>query len=163
MREEAERYCALIEGAEAGHRRSFAFALADSLAALLSAAWRLPDVAPSSCDLPDGPDHEQWLERFAALQEVLGEWGDYWTTVDPHDEDGSIAVLLPVADDLADIWRDLKPGLLGLHSGAGPNDVTWHWRFGFYSHWGRHATEALRALHARLADDGGPLYRRPAS
>jgi hypothetical protein len=61
-----------------------------------------------------------------------------------------------VSDDLADIWLDLKHGLLALDDGAPPDDVTWEWRFGFYAHWGRHATEALRALHARLAERGGP-------
>jgi hypothetical protein len=65
-------------------------------------------------------------------------------------------VILPIADDVADVWRDVKRGLLALGEGHRPDDVTWQWRFDFYSHWGRHATEALRALHARLADEGGP-------
>jgi hypothetical protein len=67
------------------------------------------------------------------------------------------AVMLSLGDDLVDICRDLKRGLLALDAGALGEDVTWEWRFGFYTHWGRHATEALRVLHARLADSGGPV------
>ena len=29
-------------------------------------------------------------------------------------------------------------------------------RFGFWTHWGRHTVEALRIIHARLAEFGGP-------
>ncbi|MFE7505205.1 DUF5063 domain-containing protein [Promicromonospora sp. NPDC057488] len=49
---------------------------------------------------------------------------------------------------MADIWRDLRSGLDWLDSGADPADVLWDWRFGFETHWGRHATHALHALHA---------------
>jgi hypothetical protein len=74
----------------------------------------------------------------------------------PYGKEAEAAVPLPLSDDLADIWLDLKHGLLALDDRARPEDVTWEWRFGFYAHWGRHATEALRALHARLAERGGP-------
>ena len=133
--------------------------LAESLAGLLTAASKLPDVSPSEVDLPDGPSQEQWSERFAALQRALGEWEGYWTTMAAHGEDAEQVVMLSLGDDLADIWRDLKQGLLALDAGAPPDDVIWEWRFGFYAHWGRHATEALRALHARVADNGRPGER----
>jgi hypothetical protein len=131
--------------------------VAESLAALVAAASRLPDVSPSEVDLPDGPPQSQWSERFAAVQRVLGKWEGYWTTMATHGDDAQEAVMLPLGDDLADISQDLKQGLLALDAGAPPEDVNWEWRFGFYTHWGRHATEALHALHARLADSGGPM------
>jgi hypothetical protein len=157
MRDEAERYCSLIERAETFEREAFAAALAESLAGLLSAASQLPAVSPTEVDLPEGPPEEEWSERFAAVQRVLGEWEGYWTTTATDGDGADEAVMLPLGDDLADIWRALKRGLLALADGAPPDDVAWEWRFGFYTHWGRHATEALRALHARLADDGGPI------
>jgi hypothetical protein len=160
MRPEAERYCSLIERAVSFDREEFVAELAASLGALLSGAARLPDVTPTDADLPDRPSDEQVRERFAAVHKTLGEWGDYWTTLGPFGEDAEDPLLLPLADDLVDIWLDLKPGLLAIEGGAPPEDVTWDWRFGFYSHWGRHATEALRALHARLAENGGPPRRR---
>ena len=156
MRDEAERCCALIEQAESMERAEFAVALAASLAGLLSAASQLPDVEPGDFEIPDGPGQEQWSDRFTAIQRTLGEWADYWTTLATHGDEASEPVFLPMGDDLADIWRDLKRGLIGLEHGAPADDVTWEWRFGFHTHWGRHATEALRAVHARLADEGGP-------
>jgi Domain of unknown function (DUF5063) len=159
MREEAERYCSLIERAGSMEQRAFGAALAGSLADLLCAASHLPDVEPTETQLPDGPDEEQRRARFAAVQQVLDGWADYWTTLAAHGDEASEAVLLPLADDLTDIWRDLKQGLIALEAGAPSEDVTWEWRFGFYTHWGRHATEALRALHSHLADEGGPMRR----
>ena len=155
MRDEAERFCSLIEDAESRAREDFVDALVASMANLVATALRLPDVSPEG-PLPDHPSHAEWKDRFDAIQIALDDWDSYWTTMtaiggfDPPE-----AVLLTVADDLADIWRDLKGGLLALDAGAPLEDVTWDWRFGFYTHWGRHATEALRALHPRLMD--GPL------
>jgi uncharacterized protein DUF5063 len=105
-------------------------------------------------------DQEQWSERVAAVQQKLGDRGDHWTTLATHGDGAAEPPYLPLADDLADIWLDLKRGLLALEGGAPASDVTWEWRFGFYTHWGRHATEALRAVHARLADDRGPGRER---
>lgn len=156
MRVEAERYCSLIERAASFEQEEFAAELAASLAGLLAAAARLPDVTPTDTDLPNRPSQEQWSERFAEVQKALGGWEAYWTTLAPYGEEAEDSVMLPLGDDLADIWRDLKQGLLALEDGASLKDVVWEWRFGFYSHWGRHATEALRALHARLAEQGGP-------
>jgi len=152
MRDEAERYCSLIERADSFCRDAFVA----TLAGLMAAASQLPEVSPTDEDLPDLLSQDEVRERFAAVQRVLGEWESYWTTMATHGEEAEHLVMLPLGDDLADIWSDLKRGLLALEAGAPPADVTWEWRSGFYTHWGRHATEALRALHARLADSGGP-------
>lgn len=151
MRAAAERYCGVVERAPGIDRQEFASGVQVALVGLLDAAGRLPEVEPSNVDLRDGPTLDEWSNRFAAVQEVLGGWSGYWTTHSPTSEEGE-PVLLPLADDLADIWRDMKRGLLALDAGAAEDDVIWEWRFGFRTHWGRHATEALRALHARLAD-----------
>src|SRR5690349_13216946 len=110
MRDEAERYCSLIERADSFRREAFVAALAESLSALLAAAAKLPDVSPTEVDLPDGPAAQQVGERFAAVQRVLGEWEGYWTTMATHGDDAQEPVMLPLGDDLADIWRDLKQG-----------------------------------------------------
>jgi hypothetical protein len=36
----------------------------------------------------------------------------------PYGDDADEAVMRPLADDLADIWRDLKQGLLAVEEGA---------------------------------------------
>ena len=51
------------------------------------------------------------------------------------------------ADDLADIWFDVKRGLLIFEAKgeAALADVQWSWKFSFETHWGRHATGAMAA------------------
>ena len=156
FREQAERYCALVEGARAYRRKEFAALLVESLAGVVSAAARLPDPDVTGEDLPDRPTHEEWVEQANALARALGTWNQYWTTTEVLGDGEPEVTTLPLWDDLADVWRDLKAGLLALDDGAPVDDVVWEWRWGFYMHWGEHATEALRALHAHLAEEGGP-------
>jgi hypothetical protein len=159
FREQAERYCALIDLPGQYRRREYAALLLESLAGLVWAATRLPDPEPTHTDVADGPSHEDWAERVTAVSRVVGKWNQYWTTMEVLGDDEPDVVTLPVWDDLADVWRDVKSGLLALEDGEPVEDVAWQWRFDFWTHWGAHATEALRALHARLAEEGGPPSR----
>ena len=61
-----------------------------------------------------------------------------------------------VADDLCDIYRDILPGLRYWEAGGeeGHAAVVWEWRFGFITHWGRHAIAALGLLHFLVMRDG---------
>ena len=140
--------------AESLTRDVFVSRLAESLASLVAAATALPEIDAAGEDLPDGPTLDQWTERFKAVRTVLGDWSGYWTTLGV---DSGEAVLLPVADDLADIWRDIRRGLDGLEAGVPDDDVLWNWRFNCYAHWGPHASEALRVVFSLLRDNGGPL------
>jgi hypothetical protein len=63
-------------------------------------------------------------------------------------------VAADLADDLADIWRDVKSGLL-LYRSENPAAASWEWRFHFKAHWGRHATGAMHALQAWFSANGG--------
>jgi hypothetical protein len=70
--------------------------------------------------------------------------------LDPLDmtlEDQGVGSL---ADDLADTWRDLKPGVewMAAHHGEHlPDGIIWDWRWRFEYHWGRHASSAMSILH----------------
>jgi hypothetical protein len=57
-----------------------------------------------------------------------------------------------LADDIADIFNDVLEGLRCFDYGRVP-DAVWEWAFGFQSHWGRHASSAIRTLHAYLAEN----------
>jgi len=58
-----------------------------------------------------------------------------------------------LADDLADIYRDLSGGLSLSAAGHLP-EAEWTFLFSFQSHWGRHASSAIGALHCWFADTG---------
>jgi hypothetical protein len=51
-----------------------------------------------------------------------------------------------LSDDLADIYVDLREGIVNRTVGRAVDDVIWEWRFTFTINWGRHALDALRVL-----------------
>jgi len=142
----------LVRGAR-GRARRAPDALAPALADLVAAAGRLPLPEPTDEDLPEIP--RNGAELVTAIGRTLGEWDRYWTTMQVYgdDDEDNQALTWYVSQDLEEVYYDVKPGLVALSRGFPEDDVTFDWRILFYSHWGRHATDALRALHARLADE----------
>jgi hypothetical protein len=78
---------------------------------------------------------------FAALP-----FSYYRGVLDPSFEAKEEFVTGDLADDLTDIYSDLKGGLLVLDDGNG-DDAVWHWVWTYRVHWGAHAANALQALH----------------
>ncbi len=63
---------------------------------------------------------------------------------DPFNDDEIVGCGL--TDDLIDIRRDLLEGINEYEAGF-KNNASFEWRFGLDNHWGKHATDVLRALH----------------
>ena len=90
-------------------------------------------------------------ESARILHEIakkLGAARHYWEVFDPLDHEDTDSVCGDLLDDLADIYRDLKTGLMIFERGtmASREDALWQLKFGFDSHWGRHAIGALKAV-----------------
>ena len=155
FREAATRFCAHITERDRMTTTRFLTVLPGHLAALYAAAAALPEVAPD-VESPERDRNElaEWRPLFEALGAKIGPHRYYSETSDPSKPDAQETVTGDLADDLADIYGDLRTGL-AFEVAAGreaPNDVLWTWRFDFESHWGRHATSALRAVHTLLYD-----------
>jgi hypothetical protein len=149
FRDTAATFCDLIEHVHEHTTEETIGRLLSLLPRLLQEATELPALEPlTDVEAPE-IGHDLGSERFAAINAVLGEKSAYWTTIGvqaaPEPPD---VVYWWVADDLADIWRDLSGGLQLLAAGGPVADVVWEWRCTFETHWGAHAIEALRALHA---------------
>jgi uncharacterized protein DUF5063 len=89
--------------------------------------------------------HEDWKTvhtRFGALP-----FNYYSACFNPLVVPAEEPVAGDLADDLADIWRDLKPGVV-LFEERQVEASAYHWRFNFDVHWARHAIGALYALQA---------------
>ena len=56
-----------------------------------------------------------------------------------------------LVDDIVDIYSDIAPGL-ALYDAGKLEEAKNHWQFWLSSHWGEHATSALRALWSFLAE-----------
>lgn len=146
--EVARRYCEWAEGefGQGQHEMQRARLL---LAELHLAALRLPYLESADDAEAVHLPHEEWSHFF-------GKFGDlplngYWDVFNPLEEAGPIFNSL--ADDLADIYRDVKAGLALFDEGhfSGAN---WEWRFNFQIHWGQHLVGAQRAVHEYLSGEG---------
>lgn len=159
--------CALLEQPGAVDADVVARRVVSALARLVAAVTDLPDAgagAGADDDAADvlsafDVDGQQWQVVYRRVGEVLGPYSGYYQEANrPFDVGGPQSTSLgDLADDLADIWRDLAPGLLALDAGVSPRDVVEDWRTSYRVHWGYHATSALGVLvlHVTGADGGG--------
>jgi hypothetical protein len=128
---------------------------------LIGQANRLPDVSTSNSD--DQIDKtttpvsnagvqehiRQWGQLYELMKDKLGDWNLYHQVFDPTQDTEAVAGAL--ADDIADIYADLRDGLVFIELAQGdPDEAIWTWRLSFYSHWGKHAIDALLTIHFRL-------------
>jgi Domain of unknown function (DUF5063) len=152
----ASDFCAVVDSAPKSGRDEFVLTIYRLLPSLIGEAMRLPDAELSEGDYQTHAEmsNEQWRQLYQTLQEKLGNWDRYWQVFDPTKETEAITGSL--ADDIADIYRDLKNGLVPFDSGSASLDGTiWGWRLLFYSHWGAHAMDALRTIHFLVGEKLG--------
>jgi hypothetical protein len=117
------------------------------VASLYCSALRLPDVdaefLPDGIDTPTLPTAE--LERLRSSLPGL-PFQYYWELFHSVTDEADEPVCGDLAEDLLEIYKDVKEGLLAFEAGERILAV-WHWRNTFGIHWGRHATSAIKALH----------------
>jgi hypothetical protein len=96
-------------------------------------------------------DLDQRFELFSRLRRMLGDLDGYWmeydVTPDRQEMSGSLA------DDLTDIYCELKHGLKRLDDSDDAGRTLGRWRTGFCKHWGQHVVDAERHLYALSARD----------
>jgi Domain of unknown function (DUF5063) len=151
----AVEFCAVIDTASSVDREEFLSQIYGILPRLIQKAIALPSL--SYADDDDATTHGkqmknvEWKRLYETLKKEVGEWNLYWQVFDPTKD--SEAIRGSLADDLADIYRDLSDGL-----GTDKSDVAlqrnaiFSWRSRYYSHWGQHAINALYAIHFFLND-----------
>ena len=116
------------------------------LIALYSAALDLPTGDADGPDAPPSMTPDEWQALHRRLSEKFGDIDHYHLIFDPYQEEPPVVASL--ADDVADIYRDLRDGFALLEAGGSREGAIWEWRFGFDSHWGRHAAHALYVVYA---------------
>lgn len=104
----------------------------------------VPSTDTSCEDLTD--ELGMVAERVAALPV-----GYYGSLLDPLAVPPGETGVGDLADDLADVFADVAQGLRLFDRGH-VDDAVWSWRFALGTHWGEHATSAIRVLHRVVAD-----------
>lgn len=152
----AAEFCDVVDSASSLDRVELLSRLYEILPRLIHQGAALPSL--TSSDSADRKEVKQtrmkeaeWERLYQSLKEKLGEWNLYWQVFDPTKD--SEAIRGSLADDVADVYRDVKEGL-DCHNPDSTlqGEAIWVWRVGYYSHWGKHAIDALRTIHFLLED-----------
>jgi hypothetical protein len=162
----ALRYRSAIDDRAGKSAEEFLLALYPILCELLFRASMLPEVWEEEDDAdelpttrPTGADPREvflssaaWQRLFESLKALLGRLDLYWEVFDPGELSTDDPMHGSLADDLADIYSDLGKGLEQVPDPPKsiPEQDIWNWRFTFYSHWGHHLLDTLRAIHAMI-------------
>jgi hypothetical protein len=144
----AEAYCSLIEDETPGECRHFAERCLRLIVDLFSQALELPDAR--STHSPSGVSAAHYSGIAESLRRRFGSRDLFLLVFDPWRSGVPEAIHGSLSDGLADIWRDLKTGIL-LASVGNIEAAVWHWRFSFEIHWGpNHAAPMIRPLFGML-------------
>jgi uncharacterized protein DUF5063 len=159
----AQHFCSVVDSAPNLDRIELLLQVYRVLPRLIGEAISLPNVELNDDESQEEEKRKslararvrlndaQWGQLYEFLKEKLGDWNLYWQVWDPTKDNEAIHGSL--ADDIADIYRDVKEGLvLREAQQALPEDNIWEWRLGFYSHWGKHAIDAMRTIHFLLEE-----------
>lgn len=119
-------------------------------------ALLLPETETNDGFLEIDISNEEWNTAFKRFTSFPFNY--YLDFFAPYQIEENQAGLGDLADDLADIYRDLKEGLMHYESGN-LKAAIWTWKWTFNSHWGRHAVSALNALHCYAVDNNIPLQK----
>ena len=119
------------------------------LTRLYLAALELPASWAGDADVPGArvTDAETRAVFANARRLPLDFYGEVY---DPLPIPAEAPLLGSLADDIADIHRDVLTGLR-LYRAGRHDEAIWNWTFSLQSHWGEHVTGAIRALHCWLA------------
>ena len=144
----ARRYCSVIESLDDGNRESLT-QLNEILPRLHAAMTAVPSHEEGSYD--PSVDLDQRFELFSRLHRLLGDLDGYWMEYDVAPDRQEMSGSL--ADDLTDIYCELKNGLKRLDGSDDTGRTLGRWRAGFCKHWGQHVVDAERHLYALSTRD----------
>ena len=113
-----------------------------SILDLYTRAISLPEVEPIESKVP--------TYKIEIPQINFKQWDEYWIIFDPFHNEKPVGCSL--ADDVLDIYRDVKEGLI-LYQRNEKRRAIWDWKLNFEIHWGNHAVNAIRALHTAILDN----------
>ena len=150
----AREYCDFIESfdcAKANGPSAFIGRLSQLLPRLHAAISVLGD-AENADGFSDDVDLDHRFELYSRLHRILGERDAYWMEFDVardcQEKSGSLA------DDLTDIYWELKAGLAHLDDQQDLVPTLRSWGAGYRLNWGQHLVDAERHLYTLRARRG---------
>ena len=92
---------------------------------------------------------QDWSELFQRISMILGPHNDTLRLADEGEFDRSEVVSHTIAEDLSDMYQELKDFTTIYSRGVEElmNDAAWELNVRFVEHWGKKLLRALQALH----------------
>jgi hypothetical protein len=145
----ARRYCDFVDALSTHSAESFLIGVEPHLLELYASALQIPVVEPTTNNAEDDIplDKNAWAALYKKLRDKIGEFDFYLTIFNSTEREAPVEGSL--ADDISEIYTDLKKSLEQIGEGFPGTDVLWDLRFSFRQHWGRHAISALKAIYDR--------------
>ena len=147
FRSAATDFIETVDSSSNLERDTFLERVGRCLAELYSSALYLPAVEPETVTVDETLfTTAQWAELFQSIKEKIGPLDAYWAVCDPTEKEAPVEGSL--AGDISEIYYDLRQDFHLEEKGIPRADLLWELRESFREHWGRHAIEALKAIHA---------------
>lgn len=92
---------------------------------------------------------ENWFMIHDSLKEKFGNANDFIELFDDKINESDEPVISSLAENMADIYQDLKDFLLLYQTGTNEvmNDAIWECKMNFENIWGQKLVNSLRAIH----------------
>jgi hypothetical protein len=143
----ATEFCDVVDSASEVGKVELLSRIYKLLPRLIQEGIALPSLSLSESDTrkeirKTRMNDAEWGQLYEFLKEKLGDWNLYWQVFDPTTD--SEAIRGSLADDIADIYRDLKDGLGGHPDLPMQTDIMFGWRvliilIGAHTRWMQYA------------------------
>lgn len=158
----ANEYCRFLEEASAADGKNLLLVLQRILPLMYIKALYLPKIESKlDEDIEKFVREEDWQHIKDALTIKFGAANDY-IDVNPEKESTEELIYCDLAENLADIYQDVKDFLMIYRVGTVElmNDALWECTESFRLYWGQTLVNTIRAVHYILLDSeriGGDL------
>jgi hypothetical protein len=146
----ADEYCSLIEQTENTALKQWIDKIHRILPELYLGAVNLPSLSPSFEELNQrNVTEEQYATLHKMMLVKLGEFDAFEEIFDENRIEAENAVGESIAENLADIYQDIKDFVLLFEDGSYEvmYEAIWEVRQSFEHYWGQKLVNTLRAVH----------------
>ncbi len=159
----ANEYCKYMERAEELEGEELLKILQRLLPFIYIKGSLLPELDPY---FEEGNEkfvkEEDWNRIYETLKQKFGTADAFLEVFDERMKESEAPVVSSLAENLADIYQDLKDFLILYQTGTNEimNDAIWECRMNFENYWGQKLVNSLRAIH-RLVYSGEEIGKVP--
>lgn len=146
----AAEFCIFVENTQQFKKKDFIRKLHQLLPLVYLKGTLLPKTESI---FDDDNEHfvteEAWFQIHDMTKQKLGYHDEYLEIFDPQTHEDELQSTASLADNIADIYQDLKNFISLYHVGNDElmNDALWEVQMNFEEFWGQKCTNAMRALH----------------